>query len=374
MRLALSGGGTGGHVYPALSIARALERELGSNGARAGEKLEVLYIGSNSGAEREIVERAGFPLRTIASAPIRGRMPWEMAANAAKITLGAAQARGVLRQFMPQVVLSTGGYASFPVALAARGRGVPVAVYLPDLYPGWAVRAIARLAQRVTVTAIESLRRLPTAKTVVTGYPVREEFWQANRTGARERLGLDQEEKVLFVTGASSGAHSINKAIAADLAGLLELCEVIHLCGHSDEPWLEQIRDGLPDGLRSRYHLFAYMHDEIAWAMAAADLALCRSGASVLGELPAVGLPAVLVPYPYAGGHQRLNAKYLASNGAAVILDDDKLHSMLPLVGELLHNEARLRTMSEAARRLSRPDAAGRIARILIELANGAPA
>ncbi len=374
MRLALSGGGTGGHVYPALSIARALERELASNGNRTGDKLEVLYIGSNSGAEREIVERAGLPLRTITSAPIRGRMPWEMAANAAKITLGAAQARGVLRQFMPQVVLSTGGYASFPVALAARGRGVPVAVYLPDLYPGWAVRAIARLAQRVTVTAIESLRRLPTAKTVVTGYPVREEFWQANRAGARERLRLDPEEKVLFVTGASSGAHSINKAIAADLSGLLELCEVIHLCGRSDEPWLAQIRDSLPDGLRSRYHLFAYMHEEIAWAMAAADLALCRSGASVLGELPAVGLPAILVPYPYAGGHQRLNAKYLASNGAAVILDDDKLHSMLPLVGELLHNEARLRAMSEAARRLARPDAAGRIARILIELANGAPA
>jgi UDP-N-acetylglucosamine--N-acetylmuramyl-(pentapeptide) pyrophosphoryl-undecaprenol N-acetylglucosamine transferase len=273
---------------------------------------------------------------------------------------------------MPQVVLSTGGYAGFPVALAARSRGVPVAVYLPDLYPGWAVRAIARLARKVAVTAIESLHRLPAAKTVVTGYPVRDEFWHVNRAGGRKRLGLDPEEKVLFVTGASSGAHSINKAVASDLPGLLELCEVVHLCGRSDEAWLTEIRDGLPRDLRARYHLHGYMHDDTPWAMAAADLALCRSGASTMGELPAVGLPAILVPYPYAGGHQKLNARYLERNGAAVVLDDGDLDGMLPLVGEVLHDEARLRTMRDAARRLARPDAARRIARILLELADGA--
>ncbi|HET8944279.1 MAG TPA: UDP-N-acetylglucosamine--N-acetylmuramyl-(pentapeptide) pyrophosphoryl-undecaprenol N-acetylglucosamine transferase [Dehalococcoidia bacterium] len=367
MRLALSGGGTGGHVYPALSIAEAVERELPS-----GETLDVLYIGSSGGAESDLVRHAGLALRSITAAPIRGRMPWEMAANAGKIAIGARQARGLLSEFRPQVVLSTGGYAGFPVALAARSRGVPIAVYLPDLYPGWAVRAIARLAQKVTVTAIESLRRLPAAKTLVTGYPVRDEFWHVNRTGGRERLGLDPEEKVLFVTGASSGAHSINKAVAGDLPGLLELCEVIHLCGHADESWLTQIRDRLPKGLKSRYHLYGYMYDETPWAMAAADLALCRSGASTMGELPAVALPAVLVPYPYAGGHQKLNARYLEKNGAATILDDADLDQMLPVVGGLLHDEARLRAMREAAHRLARPDAARRIARILFDLADGA--
>lgn len=367
MKLALSGGGTGGHVYPALSIAQALERELPH-----GDRLDILYIGSSGGAESEIVQRAGLSLRSITAAPIRGRMPWEMAANAGKIAIGTRQARGILAEFMPQVVLSTGGYAGFPVALAARSRGVPIAVYLPDLYPGWAVRAIARLAQKVTVTAIESLRRLPAAKTVVTGYPVRDEFWHVNRAGGRERLGLDPEEKVLIVTGASSGAHSINKAVAADLPGLLELCEVIHLCGHHDETWLQEVRDGLPKALKARYHLHGYMYDETPWAMAAADLALCRSGASTMGELPAVGLPAVLVPYPWAGGHQKLNARYLIKNGAAVVLDDEDLDQMLPLVGSLLHDEARLRAMRDAARRLARPDAARRIARIVLDLSDGA--
>ncbi len=367
MRLALSGGGTGGHVYPALSVAAALEREL-----PAGERLEVLYIGSSSGAEREIVERAGLPLRTVTAAPLRGRMPWTMATNAAKIGAGTRQARAILKEFTPQAVLATGGYASFPVAVAARSHGVPLAVYLPDVYPGWAVRAIARLGQRVAVTTPDSAACFPAAKTTVTGYPVRSGFWSLDRAECRQRLGLDPEEKVLFVSGASSGAHSINKAVAAELAGLLELCEVVHLCGRRDAPWLEEIKGGLPDHLRPRYHLYSYMHTELPWAMAAADLALCRSGASVMGELPAAALPAILVPYPYAGGHQRLNARYMERNRAAVVLDDRDLGSMLPVAGALLHDGARLDAMRRATRALARPDAASGIARILIELANGA--
>jgi UDP-N-acetylglucosamine--N-acetylmuramyl-(pentapeptide) pyrophosphoryl-undecaprenol N-acetylglucosamine transferase len=366
VRLALSGGGTGGHVYPALSIARALECAL-----PPGEGLELLYLGTGSRAESEIVAHAGIPLRRVPAAPIRGRMPWEMAANTVKIALGTKQARSILREFRPQAVLSTGGYASFPVALAARACGIPLVVYLPDLYPGWAVRATAGLARRVAVTAAESLRRLPRREGVVTGYPVRQEFWRVDRAGGREKLGLGAEEKVLFVIGASQGAHSINRAIASELPGLLELCEVVHLSGQADEQWLREIRDGLSPALRSRYHLFGYLHEETPWAMAAADLAVCRSGASTLGELPAVSLPAVLVPYRYAGGHQRLNARYLERQGAAVVLEDEDIKRLLPLVGELLHDERRLRSMREAAQDLARPDAARRIAAIVLELAEG---
>jgi UDP-N-acetylglucosamine--N-acetylmuramyl-(pentapeptide) pyrophosphoryl-undecaprenol N-acetylglucosamine transferase len=364
MKLVLSGGGTGGHVYPALSIASALERSLPPS-----ERLEVLYVGSASRAEREIITHAGIQMRSVQAAPMRGRMPWEMAANALKIGAGVAQARNFMRDFRPQAVLSTGGYVSVPVALAARATGNPLVVYLPDLYPGWAVRATARLAQRVAVTAKESLRRLPGAKSVVTGYPVRPEFWEADRAGGRKRLGLDDEEKVLFIIGASQGARSINQAIAAELQALLELCEVVHVSGQADEPWLAEIRNALPDKLRPRYHLFGYLHEETPWAMAAADLAVCRSGASTLGELPAVGLPAVLIPYPYAGGHQRVNARYLERNGAAVILDDDHLNGLLPLVGQLLHDEKRLQALRKASGRLARPDAARQIAHILLDLA-----
>jgi UDP-N-acetylglucosamine--N-acetylmuramyl-(pentapeptide) pyrophosphoryl-undecaprenol N-acetylglucosamine transferase len=328
-----------------------------------------LYIGSAAGGESQIVERAAIAFRGVSAAPIRGRLPWEMAANAARIAVGTRQARSILGDFGPQVVLSTGGYASFPVALAARGRSIPLGLYLPDLSPGWAVRAITRLAQKVAATAVESLRKLPSKKTIVTGYPVRSEFWKANRAEGRERLGLNPEEKVLFIGGGSTGAHRINRAIAAEISGLLELCEVIHVSGPGDEPWLREIRDGMPDGLRNRYHLQGYMHEEMPWAMAAADLAVCRSGASVIGELPALGLPAVLVPLPLAGAHQRLNARYLEKHGAATILEEDSLDNVLPVVGSLLHDEVRLREMRQASKRLARPNAANRIAGMLLDLA-----
>ncbi len=365
MRLALCGGGTGGHVYPALVIAAALRRELADSA-----KLEPLYLGAQEGAEVDLMQRADIPLHFVSSGPIRGRNPWQLARNAARMARGVGQARQALSDFDAQVVLSTGGYTSFPVALAARSRSIPIALYLPDVYPGWAVRAIARLASSIAATAPESLRRLPHGKAVITGYPVREEFWQVSRPEGRRRLGLDPEGKVLFVAGASQGAHSINQAVADNLRGLLELCEVIHVSGLDDEQWLAGLAKELPGKLRSRYHVHGYLHEEFPWAMAAADLALCRAGASVLGELPAVGLPAVLVPYPYAGAHQRLNARHLADNGAAVVLEDHDLGSMLSLVGGLLHDDARLEAMSQASRRLARPEAARDIARLILGLSS----
>ena len=363
MRLALCGGGTGGHVYPALSIASAIRHELPE-----GDTLDCLYLGSPDAAEGDILQRTDIPLHAVSSGPIRGRNPWELARNSARIARGVSQARKELSEFGADVVLSTGGYSSFPIALAARSRNVPVALFLPDVYPGWAVRAIARFARRIAVTAPDSLRKLPSDRVEVTGYPVRDEFFQVSRAEGRKRLGLDPEEKVLFVAGASQGAHSINRALAASLRGLLELCEVVHVSGPADEAWLAGLMRELPPDLLARYHLFGYLHQEFAWAMAAADLALSRAGASSLGELPAVGLPAVLVPYPHAGAHQRLNARFLADHNAAVILDDGDLGTALSVVGGLLADSARLDSMRQASRRLARRDAARNIARMVLSL------
>ena len=363
MKVALCGGGTGGHIYPALSIAAALKE--------TAKGLMLLYLGA-SGQETQLVERAGIPYQAVPSGPIRGRSPFQLVTNVAKMGFGTWRARKALSEFGPEVVLATGGYTSIPVALAARSKGIPVVVYLPDVYPGWAVKALSRLAQRVAVSTDWTVSRVSNGKAVVTGYPVRQEFWQVNRSEGRRRLGLDAEGKVLFVAGASQGAHAINTAVAANLRGLLELCEVIHLSGIADEPQMRRAQEALPGGLKSRYHLFGYLHDEFPWAMAAADLAVCRAGASVLGELPAAGLPAVLVPYRYAGGHQRHNARYLQEHGAAIIVENAGLERrLLSLVGELLHDGARLHAMAEAARQLARPDAARNIAKLLVEVATG---
>jgi len=365
MKVVFSGGGTGGHVYPALAVATALAQELGD-----GQTLDALYLGTASGIERELVTRAGLPFRAVAAGAIRGRSPWGLAASVVKLTRGVTQARAAIAQFQPQAILATGGYASVPIALAARtSHRLPLVVYLPDIRPGWAVRLMARLSHRVAVTTDRSLSYLPRANTLVTGYPVRPTFWQVGKTEARRRLAIDPQERVLFITGATHGARSLNRMVADHLPQLLELCQIIHLSGYSDHPRLDRLRRNLPDRLRPRYHLYGYMHEDLPWAMAAADLALMRAGASVMGELPAIGLPAILVPYPYAGGHQLFNARFLADAGAAIVVEDNKLNGLLPLVGELLADEARRTTMAEAARRLARPDAATNIARLLLEVA-----
>jgi len=365
MKVIFSGGGTGGHVYPALAVATALAQELGDS-----EALDALYVGTASGVEKELVTRAGLPFRAVAAGAIRGRSPWGLAASTVKLARGVAQARAAIAQFRPQAILTTGGYASVPMALAARTSGrVPLVVYLPDVRPGWAVRFMARLSQRVAVTSDRSLRHLPAAKTVVTGYPVRPTFWQVGKVEGRRRLAIDARERVLLITGATHGARSLNRMVAHQLRHLLELCHVIHLSGPSDQRRLDRLRRDLPDHLRPRYHLYGYMHEDLPWAMATADLAVMRAGASVMGELPAIGLPSILVPYPYAGGHQRFNARFLADAGAAIVVEDNKLNGLLPLVGELLADEARRATMAEAVRRLARPDAATNIARLLLEVA-----
>jgi UDP-N-acetylglucosamine--N-acetylmuramyl-(pentapeptide) pyrophosphoryl-undecaprenol N-acetylglucosamine transferase len=365
MKVIFSGGGTGGHVYPALAVATALAQELGDS-----EALDALYLGTTSGIEKELVDRAGLPFRAVPAGAIRGRSPWGLAASVAKLTRGVAQARRAIAQFQPHAILTTGGYASVPVALAARTPPrPPLVLYLPDVRPGWAVRLMTRLSQRVAVTTDRSLPYLPTAKTVVTGYPIRPAFWHVAKTDARRRLAIDPQERVLLITGATHGARSLNRMVAGHLPRLLELCQVIHLSGHRDEPRLDRRRRDLPDRLRPRYHLYGYMHEDLPWAMAAADLALMRAGASVMGELPAVGLPAILVPYPHAGGHQVFNARFLADAGAAIVLEDNKLNGLLPLVGELLADEARRAAMTEALRRLARPNAATNIARLLLEVA-----
>ncbi|MFQ5878619.1 MAG: glycosyltransferase [Dehalococcoidia bacterium] len=363
MRVAFCGGGTGGHVYPALAVASALAE------AVADGNLELLYMGTAAGPEASLVGRTSIPFHSIRAAAVRGRSPWAAAAAALDIAVGVVQARRVMARFHPQAVLITGGYVGVPVAVASRLGGTPLVVYLPDVQPGWAVQYAAQLAQRVATTTDRALPYLPAAKTAVTGYPVRPAFWEATRGEARRRLGLCPEEPLLLVSGGSHGARRLNQVVAVSLPSLLAVCNVVHICGHDDEPWLATIRRDLPDDLQPRYRLYPYLHDEMPWTMAAADLAVLRSGASVMGELPALGLPAILVPYPHAGGHQMYNAQYMAEAGAALVLEESHLEEMPGLALELLQDGARRQAMAAAVRSLAQPTAAHDIARLLLEVA-----
>jgi len=305
----------------------------------------------------------------VTTGQIRGRAPWIVARNLARMGQGAAQCAALLREFRPDVVFVTGGYVAAPVAWAAWRQRIPVLIYLPDLTPGLAIRVVSRLAARVAVSFPEVTPYFP-GKAVVTGYPVRPELLTIDRASARAALQLREDRPTLLVFGGSRGARSINQAVVAGLPTLLAHCQIVHISGSLDWEWVSRAAAELPETLQRWYHPDSYLHEEMVQALAAADLVVARAGASVLGEFPAVGLPSILVPYPFAGQHQDANAAYLADRGAAVVVADSDLPGRLSsVVVELLGAPERLAEMRQAARALARPDAAISIARELRELA-----
>ena len=368
MRVMISGGGTAGHVYPVLAVVQALEPGEG----------EIRYLGSAPSIEAELVTRVGLPFVSISAAPIRGRAPWTVVRNLVQTLVGVQQALREIEDFRPEAIFVTGGYVSVPVVVAGWLRQVPILIYLPDIEPGLAIRVLSRLARRVAVSVEESQRYFPAHKATVTGYPVRSELLtqisrsanqQIGKRKARKALGLEEGLKTLLVFGGSRGARSINLALSQVLGRLLDVCQIIHISGRLDAQWVEGQRAKLPARLQARYRAYAYLHEEMAQALAAADLVVARAGAATLGELPALGLPGILVPYPYAGRHQELNANYLVSHSAAVKIDNADLEEkLLPTVMGLLGNEELLTQMGEKARSLARPRAAQHIVRELRRL------
>ena len=365
MRIWIAGGGTGGHVYPGLAVVQALvaERETRFFPKNlVSEKVQILYVGGAGGVEERLARRAGLRFVGVPAGGVHGLAPWRVAWNLIKLIRGWGAAYRLGRRERPAALFATGGYASVPVALAAWVLRVPILVYLPDIEPGLAVRFIARLAARVAVTVEDSRAYFPVRKVVVTGYPVRAEFHDLDLAEART-LGLVPDVPVLLVMGGSRGARTINQALSEVLEQILELAQVIHVSGKLDWPWVAERRASLPAALKARYHAFPYLHEEMGPALAAADLAVCRAGASTLGELPFFGLPAILVPYPYAWRYQRVNAEWLAGRGAAVVLEDGRLSDeLLPTVRRLLSDREGLAHKAQRSRALARPDAAARLA------------
>lgn len=335
--------------------------------------MEFLWVGSRAGVEADVVPRAGIPFEAIDVAGLRGMAALQLARNVLLLMRGTQQAYRIIGRFQPDVVFVTGGYVSAPVVLAGRARRIPIVIYLPDIVPGMVIRSLAQLAAHVAVSFEKSRQYLPRDKVVVTGYPVRRELFSADRATARQNLGLDPDVQTVLVFGGSRGARRINRAVAAALDELLGVAQVIHVSGRLDSADMEKRRETLPAASKGRYHLFAYLHEEMIDALAAADLVVSRAGAATLGEFPAAGVPAVLVPYPHAGAHQAENAASLAEAGGAIIIPDAELTGgrLAETVRQLLDNEDQLALMRANMRRLARPDAARRIAGILWEEAVG---
>ena len=328
--------------------------------------VETLWVGGEGGMEQDLVNQAGVPYRAIPAAGVHGVAWRKLPGNLAQLSRGLLASGRILSEFGPDVLFFTGGYVAGPMALA--GRRIPTLVYVPDVEPGLALKLLARLADRITVTTPES-RAYFKKDVIVSGYPLRPELLSWKRKTARSAMKLSSTKPTLLVYGGSKGAHSLNVAVFAILPSLLASAEVIHITGELDRSEAENVARRLSPAMAKRYHRYPYLH-EMGKALASADLVVSRAGASSLGELPYFGIPAVLVPYPHAWRYQKVNADYLANNGAAVVLEDRHLgDALLPTVQGLLNDPDRRASMQEAMRRLSQPSAAHAIANQLVELA-----
>jgi UDP-N-acetylglucosamine--N-acetylmuramyl-(pentapeptide) pyrophosphoryl-undecaprenol N-acetylglucosamine transferase len=360
----IAAGGTGGHVYPALAAAEAISSQ------RPDVKLS--FVGSVGGFERPLVAESGVQFDTydeVRGGPVVGVPLLTRLKSAVNLAIGTKQAFRIILRHKPQALMLTGGWSGLPVALAAWALRVPSLIYLPDIEPGTSIRVLQRFATRVAITAPESAVYFPAGKTVVTGYPLRRMMLEAKREAGIAHFGLDRHRKTVLFWGGSRGAHSINQGLADILLDLLaDGLQVIHVSGTLDWPDVEQWRMALADA--SHYHAYPYLHDDMGLAMAAADLTVSRAGASTLGEFPAFALPSILIPYPYAWRYQKVNADYLASQGAAVVMKDaDMPPDLLPTIRRLLADPARLQQMSAGAARLAHPDSAARLGHELLRLA-----
>jgi UDP-N-acetylglucosamine--N-acetylmuramyl-(pentapeptide) pyrophosphoryl-undecaprenol N-acetylglucosamine transferase len=348
-----AGGGTGGHLYPAIAIADALRER----------RATIAFVGSAERLEASLVPKAGYPLHTIASHALPPRFSFDLARTIGSNLRGTLQSLRLLARLQPDLVIATGGYVSFPVVLAARiarlvrGSDVKVALFEPNASPGLTNRMVAPLADEVWGAFGDKDGRFR-GRYVQTGTPIRPALRSLPpRAGAIARLGLEAEFKTLVAMGGSQGARTINEALTklAEDRGLPSGWQLLLVTGPDDYDRIARRLANAPIEPK-RVVLAAYL-DDMSDAYAAADLLLTRAGASTLGELAALGKPAILVPYPHATQeHQDANAAHLEAAGAAVVLADSQLE---PGLRELLARTCapeRLRALTENAQRLRNED------------------
>jgi UDP-N-acetylglucosamine--N-acetylmuramyl-(pentapeptide) pyrophosphoryl-undecaprenol N-acetylglucosamine transferase len=361
MRILIAAGGTGGHVYPALAVARSLRE-------RAPEA-EFRWLGGWRGLESTICPPEGYPVELLALRSLR-TVDRSVHTVLDPIRLGASypQALGKLARHRPDVVFTTGGYIAIPVVAAAATLRIPSLMWEGNLVPGRSVRASARLAGALAVSFAETCARLP-GPCFVTGTPIRS-FAGRTPAAARAALGLEPQTPVLFVFGGSQQVRRLNRAVWDALPAIVPNASVVHMTGESAYAEALKTREALPPDLRGRYKPYPFLRGEMTDALVAADLLVGRAGSSTLAEASAIGLPMVVVPYPHASAHQVANARALADAGAARIVNDEDFNAAALIdAAHLLQRPTDLATMKDAARSFGRPGAANAVANLVLALA-----
>jgi UDP-N-acetylglucosamine--N-acetylmuramyl-(pentapeptide) pyrophosphoryl-undecaprenol N-acetylglucosamine transferase len=371
LRLVIAGGGTGGHVQPAIAVYQRLS---------AAADVEALWLGSHSGVEQSAAQRAGIVFIPIQTGKFRRYLSLRTPVDLVRIPIGVAQALRTLKRVRPDVVLSTGGFVSVPTVIAARMLHIPSLTHEQTATVGLATRINARFASVIALSFEQSRRQLAASKArvIVTGNPIRTSLFNGSGEEALRSFGFSPDLPLVYVTGGALGAHAINEAVQSALPELLKTTQVVHQCGaasgNGDLPLLLKARAALSSELQARYVVRERIDDELPDLYAAAALVVGRAGAGTVAELAALGKPSLLIPLPGTGGdEQTVNARVLADAEAAVLLPQTEL-TPTRLVTEIqtLLTSGRLASMSEAALTCGQPDAAERLAAEILSLAGQA--
>lgn len=362
MRFVLTGGGTGGHAYPAISIGDALRSEY--------PDCELLFVGTRDSIEERLAITAGIRFTGITGRKLKKTLSVGTALAMASLARGIIEASSILRVFKPDIVIGTGGYASAAVVLAHAFRGGKAIIHEADAIPGRTNRWLSRFASKVCVASEDSLKFLPAGKTVVTGLAIRSELVELPpKRESRKALNLDAKAFTILVFGGSQGARKLNEVVAESIPELKELpLQILHQTGEKNyDEALERAQSIGWD----RYQVRGYL-DDMRSAYAAADLVVCRSGFGSISEITAVGLPSILVPYPYShADHQTRNAEFVARQGGAIVISDVDFSAefLVKTIRGFIESPEKLQKMAAASKGLGKPDAARDIARMAVELA-----
>ncbi len=367
VKVLLTGGGTGGHIYPAIVIADEIRR--------LNPSAQILFVGTRRGLESKVVPRLGYEIKYIDVRFLVRRLTLKNFVTIYKALTSVFASKKIIREFKPDIVVGTGGYVSGPVVLAASMLKVPTLIHEQNAFPGLTTRLLSGRVTRVAVSHAAAVKRLKSgAAAVVTGHPVRREFFEGDSSQARQEMGLQDKQKLVIVVGGSGGALKLNQVTLAAAKEILANPDLvlIHITGSRYYQWVSEEREKMnlnPD-LAARYRLTDYLHD-MPRAMAACDLIVARSGGMV-HEMTVTGCPALLVPSPnVTDDHQLHNARSMAEAGAALVMEETELsaESLAREIRALMNDPLSLGKMAVAAKALGKPEAGRRLAKIIMEMA-----
>ncbi len=356
MRVIVSGGGTGGHIYPGVAIAKKIKEK--------NKNAEVLFIGSKNGLEKDLVPKEGFKIKFIEVEGLNKKISLKTFSSIKKVFKGYSQARKIIKDFKPDVVIGTGGYVCGPVVLAASRRNIPTIIHEQNAIPGMTNKILSKFCGKIAITFKESEKFFPKDKVIYTGNPIRNQILKADKKLSREKLGFSKEKLLVLAVGGSRGAKNLNNAVLNIIPEIkknnMQLLFITGELGYNDI--IKEASNRKYD-LDSNVKIIPYLY-EMENALAACDIIVSRAGATILSEVTALAIPAVLIPSPYvANNHQELNADALVKEGAAIKLKEEDLKGSLlsEKLFSLGSNNSDLEKMRRASKRIGILDASDKI-------------